>query len=242
MDLTIVIGASEYLRPIALSAAEASFVARSLAPGALVDELAWAPNDGAPYLDVWLDCETEERRHRIDLALDYLRETSVAGDARVLFLPVVSAFGDPSSDRRVIELVGAAQRKLSGGRLRCVRWSLSRRSDATLRTVARISAERAERPATVLGLSVETLYVGEGSLSEPPAALTANYNRALLRAAEARLAPGSVFGTRGRAERVAELLEAQGLYVRADAPTEEVVAELAPGGDLHGLLTRPRPG
>jgi hypothetical protein len=153
-----------------------------------------------------------------DLFLEYLED--LAGADETLYVVF------PAPEERVAVLVAAAQERFGETAVRCRRLYLSDATQAVLRRL---------QPGAPRDIAATDWPV---NLEE----MRANYTRAVLRLAAPQVFKSSVLFGDDRADRVADLLEANDLLLRTDASPDRVLAALVPGGELHELLTRPLPG
>lgn len=240
MDVIVVVGGREYLRPRRLGRKIVREVLERVVPGIRVPSFSWMSNAEDPYLDEWLPAGANELTHRLGLVMQYVRETRPARGTVALILPVESAASEAIHEPLAAQVLEAVQRDLAPGSLKCLNVSLSRTADETLLGAAALTGSMPERPV-MSPVPVRRTHLDDllGSAWDGRDDAIANYNRAVLRHAEALIPGRTVFGSRYRSERVAMFLERDGLFIRPEARPEDVIAQISPGGELFALLSKP---
>ncbi len=179
--------------------------------------------------------------HRTALLLEYLRDTTPAHGTAFVVFPL--GMHDP----RVTALVARAQATLGEAAVRCRRLYLS---DLTQTVLDRLRAVAGQPPppttstppiTTVASTALLGTDAAEPAVTPLIAAMQRNYTHAILRLGERIVARQSVFLAEDRADTIDRLLVQNKMSIRADVDADRLLAELAPGGELFGLLTRPLP-
>lgn len=224
-------------------------MARRIHDDIVVPWLKWTGSEDDPYIDGFLDAEPELFDERAALVIEFVCDASPDDAVVALLLPWESCVVPDMSrlyDARSRRVVALAQRMLGVDRVGCTRFAISKNSQAVLAALDRARAippsEAPEPDTTGTPPAVHTLFV-ETRSSQPKdySEMWSNYTRSIIALGEPIVEVESIFGGRDRPDIIATHLERTQLLIRPDVPPDKVLAELAPGGGLHKLFSRPLP-
>jgi hypothetical protein len=248
VKLAIVTGFHEYLLPRAVDHGALARLLQPRLPGAVVPVLRWHIGGGAFEYHRFLFDREFEREMAIDLFLEFAADAAGPGHTVVAMLPHESALGSTrdAMATHVDQFVTQALRRFDAGEILRLHLYLSDNAQAVLTRLHALhdppagveSAAHAPSPGDAIAMESFAL----DSATVDPAALDVirrNYRRAVLVAAERLVSRDSVFVGAGRGDLLDELFADDGTVVPSDAPPDEIVTSLRPGGRLFELLTRP---